>query len=91
MNILKFEEFIVPKLLTVLYNVVLVGSLAVGLFRVFTGISDAIEMDSFQSQSLSILLGLGIAIIIPLAFRICAELTLILFKIEENTRKKSRS
>ncbi len=88
MNIFKFDEFIVPKLLTALYNVVLVVSVGVGLYRVFKGISDAMESGSVQSHLYSIIISLFITIAIPLGFRIFTEMTLILFKIEENTRKK---
>ncbi|MBN2617483.1 MAG: DUF4282 domain-containing protein [Spirochaetales bacterium] len=89
MNIFKFDSFIVPKLLTVLYNIILIVSVGVGLFRVFTGISDGMEANDFQSQIPTILIGLGITILIPLAARVFTEMTLILFKIEENTRRKS--
>lgn len=90
MNIFKFEEFIVPKLLTLIYDIILVGSIGVGLFRVFTGVSDGIESNDLGAEISTIIIGISIALLIPLITRIVAESILIIFKIEKNTRTKSK-
>lgn len=75
-NLFFFDEMITPKIITVIYWLMLIGVVLSGLGRMFTGGG----FGGFLS-------GLGIIIFGAIGVRIWSELLIVLFKINENIHK----
>ncbi|WP_407275930.1 DUF4282 domain-containing protein [Halothiobacillus sp. DCM-1] len=71
-SLLFFNEMITPKIITVIYWLLLVSVVIGGLFQMFNG---------------AVLSGLGTMIFGAIGVRIWSELLIVLFKINENIQR----
>ena len=73
-DIFFFDAMLTPKIITLIYWVLLLGALFSGLAVMFTGYNGLFK-------------GLGIIVAGSIGARIWCELLIVLFKIHENIRK----
>jgi len=81
---LRFKNFITPKLISVLYILMLIGNAAGALFVIIGAFSE-----SFGYGLLRFIIGIVGFVILMILARVLLEVTIVLFKIEENTRKSN--
>jgi len=79
---LRFKNFITPKLISILYILMLIGAGLAALFVIIGAFSE-----SFGYGLLRFIMGIVGFLICMIIARVWLEVTIILFKIEENTRK----
>lgn len=84
-SILFLDKMYMPKIINVLYILSVIASIAGGIFLCFYEIPDISIYDNDLLLSTKRYIKEGIALIIlgPIASRFCAELLIILFKINE--------
>jgi hypothetical protein len=82
-RMLRFDEMITPKIITLVYWLALVGAVIGGVGTMFTG------WGGFTISKL--LLGLAVMLGGALSARISCELLIVLFKIHENIHALAKS
>jgi len=82
-RLLRFDEMVTPKIITLVYWLALFGVLVVGLGTIFTG------WDGFTF--IKLVMGLTIMLGGALSARISCELLIVLFKIHENVHSIAKS
>jgi hypothetical protein len=78
-NLLFFNEMITPKIITVIYWLLLIGVVVSGIGSMFVG-SGGVSFGSFFK-------GLGVIVLGAIGVRIWSELLIVLFKINSNIQK----
>ena len=73
---LFFDAWLSPKLILLIYRVLLAACVLVGLLAIVNGLS--------LNDGLAILFGLGLLILGPLVTRVICEGMIVIFKINEN-------
>lgn len=76
-NLLTFDKFIVPEIITVVYWLSCLFVIIFGLYNIFSG----------GISVMSIIVGLAIIVIGLLMNRVGAEMTMVIFKINQNIQK----
>jgi len=79
---IRFKNFITPKLISILYILMFIGAGLAALFMIIGAFSE-----SFGYGLLRFIMGIVGFLVCTIIARVWLEVTIILFKIEENTRK----
>ncbi|WP_019567523.1 DUF4282 domain-containing protein [Thioalkalivibrio sp. ALMg13-2] len=77
-----FDTMLTPKIITIVYWLLLVGVALAGIGTMFTGGRFGNEM-----TFVSFLMGLGVIIFGAIGARVWSELLIVIFKIHENLKK----
>ena len=80
----SFDEFITPKIIKIIFWLAVIGIVIAGIGQTYYALNYS---HGFFSGLMSFVMGVGGILLSIVGAKITCELTLLLFKIAENTRK----